>query len=506
MCGIVATYGADPDIGVVQLTKLLTRHLSHRGPDGIGAGSSGKSVVAHARLSIVDIARGQQPMHAEDGQTLLACNGEIYNHRHVRHALGQAHQFRSASDSEVVLHLFEDMGPELLQRLDGMFAFFVTDGVRFLAARDALGIKPLYVGEDELGGLWFASELKALVGHCPTLMAVPPGAFVTESRRVERWFTPSWSKSVGTRADVTADEILSRLEQAVVKRLMSDVPIGVLLSGGLDSSVVAALARRHLPRLKTFAVGVEGAPDLAAARLVSDALRTEHHEYVYSVREVSRCLHEVIYHLESYDAALVRSAIPCYFVSCMAADHVKVALTGEGADELFSGYAHMQRIRDPDALHRESARLLMGLHSMNLQRVDRMTMAHGLEGRVPFLDVEFVDFVMGLDPRLKLRQPGSLEKALLRSAAEQVLPREIAQRPKLEFSQGSATDVVLEQYAAARVTDHDMAYAADEFPLDTPRNKEELLYRSIFEELFPGEPARRTVSRWVVPSPQPMLS
>jgi asparagine synthase (glutamine-hydrolysing) len=311
---------------------------------------------------------------------------------------------------------------------------------------------------------------------------------------------------VGTRNDVTPTELLSRLEQAVVKRLMSDVPIGVLLSGGLDSSLVAALACRHLSRLKTFAVGVEGAPDLAAARLVAGALRTEHHEYVYSVREVSRSLHEVIYHLESYDAALIRSAIPCYFVSGMAADHVKVALTGEGADELFGGYSHTQRIRDPAALHRESARLLMGLHSMNLQRVDRMTMAHGLEGRVPFLDVAFVDYAMSLDPRLKLRQPHGLEKALLRSAAEQVLPREIAQRPKLEFSQGSATDVVLEQYAAARVTDHDLAGAAARFPVDTPNTKEELLYRSIFEEIFPGEPARQTVSKWVVPSPQPMLS
>jgi asparagine synthase (glutamine-hydrolysing) len=216
MCGIVATFGADPGIGVVQLTELLTRHLSHRGPDGIGAGTSGQSVVAHARLAIVDVAGGQQPMHAEDGQTLLACNGEIYNHRHVRRSLGEEHRFRSASDSEVVLHLFEDMGPELLGRLDGMFAFFVTDGVRFLAARDALGIKPLYVGEDEEGGLWFASELKALVGHCPTLLAVPPGAFVTESRKVERWFTPAWADSVGTRNDVTPTELLSRLEQAVV--------------------------------------------------------------------------------------------------------------------------------------------------------------------------------------------------------------------------------------------------------------------------------------------------
>jgi asparagine synthase (glutamine-hydrolysing) len=506
MCGIIATFEADPGVGVVQLTELLTRHLSHRGPDGIGAAISGRAVVAHARLAIVDIAGGQQPMHAEDGRTILACNGEIYNHVQVRRSLGASHRFRSASDSEIVLHLFADLGPELLRRLDGMFAFFVTDGTRFLAARDALGIKPLYVGEDKQGGLWFASEVKALVGHCPTLFSIPPGAFVTESRRVERWFYPAWADSPGTRSDVAPDELLARLEQAVVKRLMSDVPIGVLLSGGLDSSLVAALARRHLSRLKTFSVGVEGAPDLAAARLVATALGADHNECTYSVREVSRSLDEVIYHLESYDVALVRSAIPCHFVSRMAADQVKVALTGEGADELFGGYSHTQRIRDPVALHRESVRLLRGLHSMNLQRVDRMTMAHGLEGRVPFLDTAFVDFAMSLDPLLKLRQAGGLEKALLRYAAEKVLPREIAQRPKLEFSQGSATDVILEQYAAARVTDHDMAGAAARFPIDTPKTKEELLYRSIFEELFPGEPARRTVSRWVVPSPPPMLS
>jgi asparagine synthase (glutamine-hydrolysing) len=428
MCGITATFAAPSHVDVAWLTDVLTKHLAHRGPDGLGASASGRAVVAHARLAIVDVAGGQQPMRSEDGRTVLACNGEIYNHRDLRKGLPSPQRFRSESDSEVILHLYSEQGSASVSSLDGMFAFFVTDGERFLAARDALGIKPLYVGEDERGGFWFASELKALVGRCRALTALPPGALVTESGVVERWYDPPWNERVGTRSEVEPSEVLAELEKAVLKRLMSDVPLGVLLSGGLDSSVVAALVRRHQPKLDTFSVGVEGAPDLEASRFLARALGFVHHECTYSVRDVSRRLDEIIYHLESYDAALVRSAVPCYFVSDLAAKNVKVVLTGEGADELFGGYRHMARMRDAELLHRECARLLRGLHSMNLQRVDRMTMAHGLEGRVPFLDTGFVDFAMGIDPKLKLKQPGGSEKALLRSAASAVLPREISER------------------------------------------------------------------------------
>jgi len=504
MCGIAATFGAGAT--VASLGRLVSERLCHRGPDGVGAASTGRAVVAHSRLAIIDVAGGHQPMRSEDGRTLLVCNGEIYNHRQLRQLIPNSRRFRSQSDSEVVLRLFEEAGDACIRELDGMFAFFVTDGQRFVAARDPFGIKPLYMGEDLEGGLWFASELKALAERCPGITAVAPGSYVTESRKVRPWFEPTWAGRVGAQEHVSPDELLGHLERAVSKRLMSDVPLGVLLSGGLDSSVVAALARRHLSRLKTFSVGVAGAPDLAAARHVATALAADHREFIYTLEDVMRRLPEVIYHLESYDAALIRSAIPCYFVSAMASEDVKVVLTGEGADELFAGYSYMQGIGDSNLLHRECVRLLFGLHAMNLQRVDRMTMAHGLEGRVPFLDVAFVDWAMGLDPKLKLRKPGVLEKQLLRQAAERLLPKAIAQRPKLEFSQGSASERLLERQAEARISDRDLASAARRFPADTPRTKEELLYRVIFDDLFPGEAMRRTVSRWHVPRPPAMLS
>jgi len=504
MCGIAATFGAGAS--VASLGRLVSERLSHRGPDGIGAGSTGRAVVAHSRLAIIDVVGGQQPMQSDDGRTLLVCNGEIYNHLKLRRLVPSSRRFRSQSDSEIVLRLFEESGDACIRQLDGMFAFFVTDGERFVAARDPFGIKPLYMGEDLEGGLWFASELKALADRCPSIDTVLPGSYVTESRKVRPWFEPAWAGRVGSRRPAFPNELLGHLEQAVLKRLMSDVPLGVLLSGGLDSSLVAALARRHLSRLKTFSVGVEGAPDLAAARHVATALASDHRELVYTLEDVTRRLPEVIYHLESYDAALIRSAIPCYFVSAMASEEVKVVLTGEGADELFAGYGYMQGIGDPNLLHRECVRLLFGLHSMNLQRVDRMTMAHGLEGRVPFLDVAFVDWAMGLDPKLKLREPGVLEKRLLRQAAEQLLPKEIAERPKLEFSQGSASESLLEQHAEACISDRDLASAGRRFPIDSPRTKEELLYRVIFDDLFPGEAMRRTVSRWHVPRPPAMVS
>jgi asparagine synthase (glutamine-hydrolysing) len=295
---------------------------------------------------------------------------------------------------------------------------------------------------------------------------------------------------------VSISDLVARLERAVVKRLMSDVPMGVFLSGGVDSSLVAALAQPHLGRTKTFAVGCAHSPDLESARLAARALGTQHHERTYSLADVDRDLEKIIYHLESYDAALIRSAVPCYFLSELAAEHVKVVLTGEGADELFGGYAYFKDIEDPDALHRECARLLLGLHSMNLQRVDRMTMAHGLEGRVPFLDFEFVAWAMSLAPELKLQRPGVPEKRLLRAAATTLLPTEIAWRPKLEFSEGSSADALLASYAEGRISDRDLSRAEMLFPVDTPRNKEELLYRLIFGEHFRGEAARRTVQRW----------
>jgi len=451
--------------------------------------------VAHTRLAIVDVEHGHQPMFGDQCGSALVCNGEIYNHRALRGDLEARHHFATRSDSEVILHLFEEEGATCLHRLDGMFAFFAADETRFVAARDALGIKPLYYARDR-DGFWFASELKSLLKISGDVAELPPGAFLDEAGTVGRWFSPAWADAASASPAVSSDDLVPMLERAVVKRLMSDVPVGVFLSGGLDSSVVAALARRHVGRLDSFAVGFEGASDLASARTAARALGTTHHECRYDTADLESGLERVIFHLESYDEALIRSALPNYFLCRLASQHVKVALTGEGADEVFAGYGYFAEIRTAQALQAECVRLLFGLHNMNLQRVDRMTMAHGIEGRVPFLDLEFLDWAMRLNPELKLHRPGAPEKTLLRLACEGLLPHEIAWRPKQEFSRGAGVDAPLGDYAKRMVSDAEIARAAQRFPDDPPRTKEAVLYRTIFESFFPGAPARRTVGRW----------
>lgn len=436
-------------------------------------------------------------MRGEDDRFALVCNGEIYNHQQLRRALAPTHDLGSRSDSEVVLHLYEDLGAACVHELDGMFAFFVSDGDRFAAARDPFGIKPMYVGWNTASReLWFASEFKALVPHCEGFKALPPGSYLTQAGDVQQWFAPRWINDVGTNAAAAAEDLKPRLEAAVLKRLMSDVPIGVFLSGGLDSSVIASVVNERLGPVETFAVGLAGAPDLQAARLVASSLGTKHRECVYTRSDVVAVLHSVIYHLESYDPALIRSAVPCYLLAKLAAETVKVVLTGEGADELFGGYSYFASVTDPAQFHRECVSLLQSLHSMNLQRVDRMTMAHGLEGRVPFLDTEFVEWSMGIAPVAKQWQSGTLEKRMLRAAFHRALPSEIVARRKLEFATGSGVEALLADYANDQVTDRDLANARARFPVDTPETKEEVLYRRVFDECFPGEWPLANVQRW----------
>jgi len=471
--------------------------LSHRGPDGTLAAASGRTLLGHTRLAIVDVLGGAQPMRGEDRRFALVCNGEIYNHLRLRERLVGSHRFESRSDSEVVLHLYEDLGASCVHDLDGMFAFFVTDGFRFAAARDPFGIKPLYVGwNSTTRDLWFASEFKALAAHCDGFMALPPGSYLTHSGNVQRWFAPRWATEVGTGAPESASELRHRLKTAVAKRLMSDVPVGVFLSGGLDSSAVVALASEDIGAVETFSVGLAGAPDLEAARQVAHALGTKHRECTYAAEDVAAALETVIYHLESYDPALIRSAVPCYFLARLAAQSVKVVLTGEGADELFGGYSYFDGERDPARFHLECVSLLLNLHSMNLQRLDRMTMAHGLEGRVPFLDTEFVAWSMGLAPVLKFWEAGTLEKRLLREAFADRLPPEILGRKKLEFATGSGVEAVLAEFAEQNVTDRDLAGAAGRFPMDPPTTKEEVLYRRLFDGQFPGRWPLANVQKW----------
>ncbi len=494
MCGIVACFGELRDGDVDRLLRARER-MTHRGPDDAGATIETRAALGHRRLSIIDVEGGRQPLRASGRSRALVCNGEIYNHRALRRQLEVRYDFATRSDSEVILPLAEADDESWIADLDGMFAFVLTDGHGLLAARDPLGIKPLYLGEDGDGRLWFASEIKALRGLCERVHEFPAGHRYTESGGFERWYRPSWT-SPSSAGRAAHGAVAPALERAVVKRLMSEVPLGVFLSGGLDSSLIAALARPHVDHLQSFSVGLDGAPDLEAAREVARALGTHHRELRYTERDLAGALEEVIFHLESYDPSLIRSALPCFFVSRLAAEHVKVVLTGEGADEAFAGYRYFAEVSDPEALHRESVRLLGGLHHMNLQRVDRMTMAHGLEARVPFLDTGFLDVAMALDPREKLHRPGRREKWLLRREFEGRLPRSILWREKAEFAQGCGSEASLVEHAEATVSDRDLARAAALFPHDPPATKEELLYRRIFEDLFPDGSAQETVGRW----------
>ncbi len=497
MCGFAAYFGPDADAHASEVQSNAAR-VRHRGPDDSGVHRTPGAVLAHRRLSIVDLSGGRQPLLGEDGSVSLVCNGEIYNHAALRSELEAHHVFKTRSDSEVIVHGYEDARADCVSRLDGMFAFVVNGSSGFLAARDPLGIKPLYLARSLDGGYWFASELKSLPASATEIEALPPGALLTEDGQVHRWFFPTWSAPPKTPVSPDLPVLAEKLDVAVRKRMMSDVPVGVFLSGGLDSSVIAALVRPYVDDLHSFAVGVEGSSDLEAARRVAAHLQTHHHEYVYTAAEAASVLETVIAHLESYDPALIRSAVPCYFVSKLAAESVKVVLTGEGADEIFAGYGYLATLRDPMRLHAECARLLLGLHNMNLQRVDRMTMAHGLEGRVPFLDVDFLDWAMALAPQTKLGG----DKRLLRQAFAAKLPPEIVSRPKEEFARGSGAEALLAHHGGSAVTDGELARATERFPIDTPSTKEAYLYRRLFEERYPGEARRRTNATWLGATPK----
>ena len=492
MCGIAAYFAPD-HIEHGSMVDLVASKLRHRGPDRKSSASAGRAAVAQTGASSVD-APGVQPMRSNDNGLLMVCNGKIYNHQALKSWLGERYDFKTECEAEVVLPLYEEIGPRCAGELDGMFAFFVSDGDRFTAARDAFGIKPLYFGS-ALGGVLFASEQKALADWCADFQALPPGSYVTESGTVRRWFNPTWPHRAGGVSCVGPDSLARRLERAVVKRLTGNAPVGVFLSGGLDSSVIAEIASRHRGNLVTFSAGLEGASDLVAARIAAKALGTRHFECVFSVADAVSVLEAVIYHLESYDMELVRSAIPYFFLSRTAREHVRVVLTGEGADEVFGGYEHLADL-DPPLVHQECVKLLLGSHSLNLQRVDRMTMAHGLEGRVPFLDVDFVEWVMSLNPRLKAWGGNVPEKLLLRAAFHRRLPQSILRRRKVDVPRGTGTDRMLLGYANAQISDRDLRRAGTRFPRDTPVTKEQYLYRAIFENLFPGEIWRASVARW----------
>ncbi len=504
MCGIAGIWG---DIKDTPLASMMDKQL-HRGPDGDGVfRSPGTGSLGHVRLSIMDPEAGAQPIFSEDRTKALVANGEIYNHVQLRSALTGIHQFRSDSDSEVVVHMFEEMGSDLVARLDGAFAIALADGDQLLLARDPVGIKPLYYGytddEGTTGPMVFASELKAMPAGVRRVFEFPAGTYFHSEEGFQTYYTVPSREPAG--GDGRAPEDYARLvretlEQAITKRLMSDVPLGAFLSGGLDSSIIAAVARQHTPRLHTFSVGIKGSRDLDAARMVSRHIDSVHHAYSYTIDDVLAALPEIIYHLESFDRDLVRSAIPTYFCARMAAQHVKVILTGEGADELFAGYSYHKQIDTLPALHKELHRSITRLHNINLQRVDRMTMRHCVEGRVPFLDVAMIELAQDIPPQLKLYETASgtrIEKWILRKACEDLLPPEIVWRDKEQFDEGSGTvDLVPGITAHALERLNPTRYMAEHADARL-HSAEECLYHLILTEVF-DDPAivLENVGRW----------
>lgn len=493
MCGIVAIYGDNASQWAPHLDTMLDR-LWHRGPDDQGTYVDGNIVLGQRRLSIIDVAGGRQPLFSEDGRKCVICNGEIYNHLALRGELCQ-HRFRTRSDSEAILHLFEEEGEEAVCRLDGMFAFVLYDGRDILVARDPLGIKPLYQGNRD-GCLFFASELKALDSIVDSIGEFPPGHYYSSKAGLVQYYHIPQASNYDDDEDRILALLRQKLTKAVRKRLMSDVPLGVFLSGGIDSSIIAAVAREHFDKLNSFSVGVAGATDLIYARKVADFLGTEHHEYVYTRDEVLEVLPQVIYHLESFDPPLVRSAIPTYFVSRLAKEHVKVILTGEGSDEVFAGYHYFKEIEGKEALHEESIRILSGLHNLNLQRVDRATMAHSIEGRVPFLDIDFVEYATAIDPSLKLAGEGRIEKWLLRKAFTGYLPDEVLWRTKTEFADGCGSAQLVADFAENEISDAEFEEQRKAFK-DVPiSSKEELYYFKLFHSFFSTEGLHQVIGKW----------
>ncbi len=496
MCGIAGTFDEHgPDDPWSDDLLPMLESLAHRGPDGLRASFAGRAALGHARLAIMDPAGGDQPLLDGTSGRGLVVNGEIYNWRRLRRDLGGSYRFTTRSDSEVLLPLFDRSGPAMAGHLDGMFAFALADEDRLILGRDPLGIKPIYVGR--VGDGWrFASEMKALAGDVERMELVLPGHVWDSAAGLTSFYRLPAPVS---REDVDADEHRSRLrsavEDAVHKRLMADVPLGAFLSGGLDSSIIAAVAARRIPGLPTFTVGLEGSPDLLAARAVAKHIGSDHHEITITRADVERELPEIVYHLESFDRDVVRSAIPTWFVARLAAGEVKTVLTGEGADELFAGYTYYRRM-PADRLPGELTDSLFRMHNVNLQRVDRMTMAHGLEARVPFLDTAVVAAAQQIPVGLKLRpaDPRPVEKWILRDAFGDLLPSEVVWRDKAQFDEGSGITGIVDGIAAgARIEAR--SPGSRRVVLRSP---EEAFYHQLFREAFAdAEVMEPLVGRWM---------
>ena len=555
MCGIVSIFNIQEQTPELRQQALrMSQKIRHRGPDWSGIYCGGSAILAHERLSIVDPESGRQPLFAPDKKQVLAVNGEIYNHQNIRARFAGKYQYQTGSDCEVILSLYREMREDsdfdtliykgedalharitqMLEELNGIFAFALYDAERdeFLVARDPIGVIPLYIGYDKDGKVLVASELKALEGQCDHYEPFLPGHYYySKNPGMKRYYTRDWFeyaamqnkykiddkqnaaeqlKNAEPQEKAAVKEIHDALEASVKRQLMSDVPYGVLLSGGLDSSVISAVAEKfsstrvenggetkaYWPRLHSFAVGLKGAPDLAKARLVADHIGTVHHEINYTIQEGLDAIRDVIYFIETYDVTTVRASTPMYLLArVIRSMGIKMVLSGEGADEVFGGYLYFHKAPDAKAFHEETVRKLGKLYLYDCLRANKSLAAWGIEGRVPFLDKEFLDVAMGMNPVLKMCPDKTIEKKVVREAFADLLPEEVAWRQKEQFSDGVGYSWIdtLKQITASAVSDEQMAHAAERFPINPPQNKEEYYYRSIFAEHFPSDSAAKSV-------------
>lgn len=515
MCGFVGAFDLIQDISVLRGQVLrMAKKIRHRGPDWSGIYCGEKSILAHERLSIVGVDSGKQPLYSKDGNLVLAVNGEIYNHKEIRSRYPD-YEFLTHSDCEVILALYKDKGVDLFEDLNGIFAFALYDVENdiCLIGRDHMGIIPLYMGYDDHGQFYVASELKALEGVCPNVQEFLSGYYMcsAEGNELKRWYKRDWMEYDNVKDNESDEnELRVALESAVHRQLMSDVPYGVLLSGGLDSSIISAIAKRYAarrieddnqteawwPQLHSFAVGLKDSPDLVASKKVAEYIGTVHHEINFTVEEALDALSDVIYHIETYDVTTVRASTPMYllarFIKSMG---VKMVLSGEGADELFGGYLYFHKAPDAKAFHEETVRKLDRLHLYDCLRANKSLAAWGVEGRVPFLDKEFMDVAMRLNPQDKMCGNGKIEKYILRKTFQDYLPESVAWRQKEQFSDGVGYNWIdsLKEMAEKKVSDKQMMHASERFPINPPMSKEEYWYRTMFEEHFPSASAAHTV-------------
>jgi len=510
MCGIIGLFNIENEQAMRTEALKMAGKIRHRGPDWSGSYSDKYCVLMHERLSIVDVEHGAQPLYDTKTKRVLAVNGEIYNHKELEKKLSKSHAFQTKSDCEVLLYLYDEFGTDFLNKIDGIFAFCLYDPKtnNYFIVRDHMGIIPLYIGWDENGVTYVASEMKSIEPYCENLQEFPPGNYY-KNGEFTKWYQPSWANEI-PKESVSLPTLRKALEDSVHKQLMCDVPYGVLISGGLDSSVIAAIAARYSkkriesedaeeawwPRLHSFAIGLEGSPDLKNAKIVADAIGTVHHECLYTVQEGIDALRDVIYHLETYDVTTIRAATPMYLMARkIKSMGIKMVLSGEGADEVFGGYLYFHMAPNREELHHETVRKLQKLSKYDCLRANKSMAAWGIEARVPFLGKEFLEYAMNFDPKDKMCSDGKAEKHVLRKAFEGLIPDEVLWRQKEQFSDGVGYNWIdsLKANADEKVSDDNLVNADRKFPIQPPSTKEGYYYREIFDEMFPSNEAALTV-------------